>query len=353
MTTILDRIDNSSNMSSTPDVLVTGSSGHLGHALMLTLHSNNFHPLGIDITPSKFTKEIGSIDDAAFIGTIFTRYSAIRYILHTATLHKPHVESHSKQDFVNTNISGTLILLEAAAKHRTPEGERPCFVFTSTTSTFGGALARPPGQPAGWITEETLPQPKNIYGVTKLAAEDLCHLVHLETRMPVIVLKTSRFFPEPDDVQDRRDAYTDDNLKVCELLYRRVDLADVVTAHVAAMHRMRDQEVTWGKYIISAPTPLETDDATLAKLNTDAAKCLAALFPEADEVFRKTDWKWLERLDRVYDSSKAVRELRWQPKYTFERAVERVKEGGEWRSGVSMKVGKRGYHDVPTGIYTT
>ena len=52
------------------------------------------------------------------------------------------------------------------------------FVFTSTTSAFGRALTPPPGAPAAWITEDVAPVPRNIYGVTKTAAEDLCELVH-------------------------------------------------------------------------------------------------------------------------------------------------------------------------------
>jgi hypothetical protein len=39
-------------------------------------------------------------------------------------------------------------------------------------------------------------------------------------------LRTSRFFPEPDDVPEKRAAYDEDNLKVNELLYQRVDVED-------------------------------------------------------------------------------------------------------------------------------
>ena len=70
------------------------------------------------------------------------------------------------------------------------------------------------------------PVPRNVYGVTKTAAEDLCELVHRDHGLPVLVLRTSRFFPEGDDRDDVRAAYEDANLKVDELLYRRVDLED-------------------------------------------------------------------------------------------------------------------------------
>ena len=83
-------------------------------------------------------------------------------VFHTASLHKPHVITHSRQEFVDTNITGTLNLLEAAVSVGVQS-----FVFTSTTSTFGRALTPPPGAPAAWITEDVTPVPKNIYGVTK------------------------------------------------------------------------------------------------------------------------------------------------------------------------------------------
>ena len=76
--------------------------------------------------------------------------------------------------------------------------------------------------------------PKNIYGVTKVAAEDLCELAARNQELPCVVLRTSRFFPEADDQPAARAAFDDDNLKVNELLYRRVDIEDVVERPPAA-----------------------------------------------------------------------------------------------------------------------
>src|SRR5262249_3185652 len=149
---------------------------------------------------------------------------------HTATLHKPHIATHCRQDFVDTNITGTLNLLEEAVA----AGVRS-FIYTSTTSAFGRALSPPAGAPAAWITEEVTPIPKNIYGTTKLSAEHLCEMFHYKSGMPCLVLRTSRFFPEEDDDEIARGAYDPDNLKVNEFLYRRVDVEDVVSAHLLAI----------------------------------------------------------------------------------------------------------------------
>lgn len=328
------------------DVLVTGSAGHLGTALMLTLPTLGFTPLGIDILPSQTTHIVGSISNRDFVFSITTSHSTIQHIIHAATLHKPHVESHAAQDFIDTNITGTLALLEAAATLP----DLKSFIFMSTTSAFGTVLSPAPGNPATWIDETVTPQPKNIYGVTKTAAEDLCFLAHKKSNLPVLVLRTSRFFPEEDDDEDRRNAMTDDNLKVLELAYRRVDMADIVSACHCGMQRA--EELRWGRFIISAPPPFSRDVQTLTGLNEHPQAVFAQVVPGVEGVFKEKGWKFLSRLDRVYDSSKAVRELGWRPAYTFQRTVERIRMGEEWRSQLAIRVGKKGYHAVTTGVYT-
>ncbi|KAF7189551.1 UDP-glucose 4-epimerase [Pseudocercospora fuligena] len=329
-----------------PNVLVTGSSGHLGYALMLELPGYGYSPIGIDILPSDHTSLIGRISDRDIIAGIFARHPSIRYVLHAATLHKPHVGSHTKEEFIETNVKGTLVLLEEASK----TGRIDALIFTSTTSTFGSALAPKPGQPAAWIDETVTPIPKNIYGATKVAAEDICQLVQSETKMPTLVLKTSRFFPEPDDNEASRLAYNDDNLKVNELLYRRADISDIVSAHICAMKRAKD--IGWGKYIISAPPPFERSTQLLSDLDSKAPEAIKATLPRHAEILLQHGWKLPDRLDRVYDSSKAVRDLEWKPMYTFEHAVDLISQGLDYRSDLTHKVGKRGYHAVPTGVYT-
>lgn len=327
-------------------VLVTGSSGHLGSALMLSLPSLGYDPIGIDILPSPTTTIVGSIADADFLSSLFRRHS-FHSVLHTATLHKPHVGSHSKTAFIDVNITGTTLLLEHAAASKCAS-----FIFTSSTTTFGRALSPRPGDPAAWIDESVVPKPKNIYGVTKVCAEDLCELIHSQTGIPVIVLRTSRFFPEADDVEARRAAYDDQNLKINELTYRRVDIADVVSAHVCAM-KSAASAVRWGKYIISAPSPFSRDEETLRMLDSDAGEAIRLAVPEYEEAYSARGWKFLDRIDRVYDSRRAIRELGWSPEYTFQRALEKISRGEEWRSDLTLQVGKKGYHAEPTGVYTT
>ena len=313
-------------------ILVTGSSGHLGEALVRTLKQANHNVVSIDLLASPFTDKTGSIANREFVRQSVTGVEAI---LHTATLHKPHVATHSRQDFIDTNITGTLNLLEEAALANVR-----AFVFTSTTSAFGHALVPPPNSPAAWITEDVTPVPRNIYGVTKTAAEDLCELFHRKQKLPCIILRTSRFFPEEDDQKEKRDAYADANLKANEFLYRRVDIEDVVDAHLLALEAAAS--LGFGRYIISATTPFTCDD--LSELRTNAPHVVKRKFPDYEQLYARRGWKMFPSIERVYVNERARIELGWRPKWDFRRVLDCLKAGTEPRSALAQTVGSKGYH---------
>jgi UDP-glucose 4-epimerase len=321
-------------------ILVTGSAGHLGEALMRSLRAQRREVVGLDLLESPYTDVVGSIADRELVRR---GLDGVSTVLHAATLHKPHVGSHSRRQFVDTNITGTLNLLEEAVA-----GGVASFVFTSTTSAFGRALAPPPGAPAAWITEDVVPVPRNIYGVTKTAAEDLCQLIHQDHGLACVILRTSRFFPEQDDRDEVRAAYDDDNLKANEYLYRRVELEDVVSAHLLALERA--PAIGFGKYIISATTPFSRED--LAELRSDAPAVVRRLFPGYEQQYATRGWTMFPSIERVYVNSRAREELGWSPRYDFGHLLERVAAGEDLRSPLSRAVGAKGYHDVSVGPYT-
>lgn len=299
---------------------------------MRTLRAAGHETRGVDITPSPHTDVIGSIVDRSLVERCM---DGVDEVVHAATLHKPHVATHARQAFVDTNITGTLNLLEAATR----VGVR-AFVFTSTTSTFGDALVPPEDAPAAWITEDVVPVPKNIYGVTKLAAEDLCALAHRNQGLPCIVLRTSRFFPEPDDDPVMRAAYPDANLKTTELLYRRLDIEDVVDSHLCALERA--PTLGFGRYVISATTPLRREDA--AALRRDAPATVSRRVPAWQAVYEKLGWRMLPSIDRVYDNARARDDLGWRPRHDFASVIARANDGGDIRSPLARAIGAKGYH---------
>jgi nucleoside-diphosphate-sugar epimerase len=313
-------------------VLVTGSSGHLGEALVRTLRADRHEVVGLDLLDSQHTTMVGSVADAAIVRRSMR---GCRVVFHAATLHKPHVVTHTRQQFVDTNVSGTLTLLEEAVRAGVD-----AFVFTSSTSVFGDALRPRAAEPAVWVTEDIAPRPRNIYGVTKIAAEDLCRLFNRKHDLRCVVLRTSRFFPEEDDDAAVRSAYENDNLKANELLFRRVDLADVVDAHLLAAEKAGS--IGFGTFIVSATTPFQPAD--VHELRRSACVVVGKRVPQFEEVYARRRWRMVPAIDRVYVNDKARNELGWSPKHDFAHLIECLRRNVDPRSELARAVGSKGYH---------
>jgi UDP-glucose 4-epimerase len=309
-------------------ILVTGSSGHLGEALVRTLQNHNV--IAADLRPSEFTTHVGSILDREFVRSCM---KDIDVVLHTATLHKPHILTRSRQDYIDTNITGTLNLLEEAVR-----AEVRAFIFTSTTSVFGNAINP---DSVIWVNEDVAPIPKNIYGVTKKSAEDLCEIFHRDYRLPCIILRTSRFFPEEDDREEVRTNYDDGNIKANEFLYRRVEIEDVVSAHLLAMQKAAS--IGFGRYIISATTPFTENDLT--ELRASAPQVVRSKFPDYEDVYQRRGWKMFPTIDRVYVNERARKDLGWNPKYDFRYVLDCLKADKDPRSELATQVGFKGYSE--------
>jgi nucleoside-diphosphate-sugar epimerase len=182
--------------------------------------------------------------------------------------------------------------------------------------------------------------PKNIYGVTKAAAEDLCQLFYRNYRLPCIVLRTSRFFPEEDDSKTARESYTDSNLKANEFLFRRVELEDAVSAHLAAAQRAG--AIGFGTYIISATSPFLPEE--VSALRTDAPSVVRRHCPDYEKEYQRRGWKMLPDIDRVYVNQRARTDLGWEPRYDFNYIIARLAAGDDLKSPLTQLIGSKGYH---------
>ncbi len=286
-------------------VLVTGSSGWLGQTLVPRLRGAGHRVVGLDPMPSPLTQVVGSVADRDCVRRTVADHG-IEAIVHAGALHKPSIASHGWSDFVAVNVQGTLNLLEAATA---PGSLVDRFVLTSTTSLMitqairdglaGGATR------AVWITEAMAPLlPRNIYGVTKLSAEHLCRLAHLEHGLAVVILRTSRFFPEEDDMA-HAIAQSGANTKANEFLFRRLTVDDAAEAHAVALDKA--PALGFDTFIVSAPTPFTPEDC--GALLVDAPAVVARYFPRFRETYARHGWSMFQSIDRVYDSSYAAQQL--------------------------------------------
>lgn len=271
-------------------VLVTGSSGQLG-AVISSMLSKEHSVIGVDFLPGKYTSHIGNITDHEFVLCVTKN---VEIIIHACSLHAPHLKTHSNEEFIYTNINGTLNLLKSSIENRVRR-----FVYTSTTSLYGHAMVS--NKKAIWVTEDLLPRPRDIYDVTKIAAEGLCKIYAINYGLPCISLRVSRYFPESDYL-----------MAICRL-YRGVDVRDAAAAHILAMKvEMKGYEV----FNISALSPFSRDETHDLFLN--APSVILRHFPNIERLFAKKGWKLPKSIDRVYSIDKAQKILNYRPKFNFD-----------------------------------
>ncbi|WP_159980815.1 MULTISPECIES: NAD(P)-dependent oxidoreductase [unclassified Novosphingobium] len=298
-------------------ILLTGSSGWLGRHLAPLLATRGHEVVGLDVSPGAATTIVGSAANRDLVFQVVAHHG-IEAVIHAGALHKPDIARFPRQAFVDVNVTGTLNLLEAAV-----QAGHPRFVFTSTTSLMVRDDVRAgAGQAGAWWMDESFGPiaPRNVYGITKRTAEDMCRLVSRESGMGVAILRTGRFFPEDDDTHA---VPSGPNLKANEFLNRRLTVGDAALAHLAALERIEGCET----FVLSAPPPFAREDA--AELALDARAVIARSFPDAEALYAKAGWVLPERIERVYDPAKAERLLGWRAQTDFAAILDALRSGAE------------------------
>jgi UDP-glucose 4-epimerase len=300
-------------------VLLTGSSGWLGRYLAPLLAENGHQVTGLDVVPGAYTQVIGTVADRDLIDRTMGEHG-IEAIIHGGALHKPDIVRYPRQAFVDVNVTGTLNLIEAAVAAGNDR-----FLFTSTTSLMVRADVRAGAGETGawWMDENFGPiEPRNIYGITKLAAEQACKLVHRDQGINVAILRTGRFFPEDDDTHA---VPSGPNLKANELLNRRLTVEDAAAAHLAALEAAA--QIGCDTFILSAPPPFAREEAE--ELARDARAVIARHHPDAAEIYAAAGWVLPETIDRIYDPSRAERRFGWRAKTSFGSVLSALRNGTE------------------------
>jgi UDP-glucose 4-epimerase len=296
-------------------ILLTGSSGWLGRFLAPRLREEGHAVVGFDVAPGADTDVVASVADKAAVERTFADHG-IEAVIHAGALHKPDIVRYPESAFHAVNVEGTRNLLEAAVA-----AGHDRFLFTSTTSLLisedirAGTLGR-----AMWLTEDSIPAPRNVYGRSKLEAERLCRHFHEEHGLPVAILRTGRFFPEDDDTHRHLSG---ENIKANEFLNRRLTVEDAAEAHLAALDRARD--LGCKAFILSAPPPFA--EADCRALLDDARPVIARYFPQAEALYAARGWSLPGSIDRVYDPSRAERLLGFRCRTDFAAILAALEHG--------------------------
>ncbi|MET1056306.1 MAG: NAD(P)-dependent oxidoreductase [Pedobacter sp.] len=272
-------------------ILVTGSSGKLGSVTVKLLNQMGHEAWGADLLSGAATHYLTDVKNK---DQMFEITKGVDAVIHTAALHGKHMDlNFSREEFVDTNIMGTLNLLNACVANGVSK-----FLFTSSTSIYGRSLVNT--HQAVWVDENLEVQPRDIYDITKQACEELCRDFFDREQLQATVYRVGRFLPEPAD------------LMLNHRLYRGLDERDGAEAlRLAVEHDFEQFEI----FNVSGGSAFGKED--LIELKEDAAKVIAKYFPEAPNLYKYKNWQLPACIDRVYCCDKAVEILNYQPKYTF------------------------------------
>jgi len=279
-------------------ILVTGSAGKLGKVTVQQLRDSGHVVVGVDLLDSDTTDSILDVQNFQAVLAFTKGFDAI---IHTAALHGRHMDlNYPRQRFVDTNITGTLNLLNGCVENQIKR-----FLFTSTTSIYGSAMVDE--NQAVWVTEKLTAQPRDIYDITKQACEELCRDFFEKERIMTSVYRVGRFLPEPD------------NLTLNHRLYRGLDERDGAKGlKLGVEHNFSSFEI----FNLCSGSLFNKED--LIELKVNPLPVIAKYIPEAVDIYKKNNWIFPSSIDRVYRCDKASEILGYNPKYTFKYLLNKV-----------------------------
>jgi len=173
--------------------LVTGVAGFIGSTLAERLVAEGHDVVGLDSFSDYYPRQIKE-RNLETLGK-GPRFTFVESTIQSADLtsllrdrtHVFHLAAQAGvrrswgRDFAvytTNNIEATQVLLEAIAQNSRIER----VVYASSSSVYGDNVEMP-------MKEDALPQPVSPYGVTKLAAEQLCYLYHVNHGVPTVSLR--------------------------------------------------------------------------------------------------------------------------------------------------------------------
>ena len=184
-------------------VLITGAGGTLGTRLAPLLAESGHEPVLLDIHPLQTPYDFVP-GDVRRPQDVQAAMGGVEYVIHLAAI--LGTQAATAQEFYDINLTGTFNVWEAAAE----AGVRG-LVFSSSMSVY-----KPHDQPlrtdaVTLVTEDMPAQPRDLYGYTKAAGEQMCRLYARSHGIPSIGLRYGMFSPEPffpgrSDVKGRHAA---------------------------------------------------------------------------------------------------------------------------------------------------
>ena len=279
-------------------LLVTGCSGQLGKRLMTEL-ADSYNVFGIDKILGEYRSENIQLVDIRHFGDVYRAMDGVRYVVHAAALHGIDVVSKSRNDFYETNIDGTINVLEAAVANNVEK-----LIFISTTSVYGSANDNKSGK-AWWLDENAHINTSDIYAHTKYINEKMCEYYAANTALSIIVLRSAKFYESPNYMRN-----------IIDYSYKGVNIGDLIQAIKLSL---RKNCVLYNLYNIASSTPFLSSDCE--KLFYNPREVFEERLPELYSYCKDNKIELPESIKKVICIDKAKKELNFYPKHTVEEII--------------------------------
>ena len=180
-----------------PTSLVTGGAGFIGSHVAAELLKREHTVIVLDDLSGGFVENLpggaefveGSILDVALIDRLFDTHS-FDFVFHLAAYAAEGLSHFIKRFNYNNNLIGSVNLINASVNHAVKR-----FVFTSSIAVYGSAPLP--------MTEETLPQPEDSYGISKYAVERELRVSHEMFGLDYVIFRPHNVYGEHQNIGDR------------------------------------------------------------------------------------------------------------------------------------------------------
>ena len=317
-------------------ILITGGAGFIGSHVtrrMLTkypkveivnldelTYAGNLDNIADVATAPNYNFVKGDITDVAFIKSLFDDYQ-FDAVVHLAA--ESHVDNSIKNPlgFAQTNVMGTLNLLEAARNHWKDDFSDKCFYHISTDEVFG-SLGK-----EGAFTEETAYDPRSPYSASKAASDHFVRAYFHTYDLPVVLSNCSNNYgpaqypekliplfiknimknkplPVYGKGENIRDwLYVEDHAIAIDLILHQGKIGE--TYAIGGNNEIRNIDMVY--------TLIEVTDRLLGRPQGTSLKLISHVTDRLGHDFRY-----------AIDASKIKRELGWTPVTAFEQAIEKT-----------------------------
>ncbi|MFC2138336.1 dTDP-glucose 4,6-dehydratase [Bacteroidota bacterium] len=317
-------------------ILITGGAGFIGsHVVRLFVkkypeyniinldkltYAGNLENLSDIEKNANYVFERGDICDYDFVKILFSKYN-INCVIHLAA--ESHVDRSITDPyaFVNTNIIGTMVLLNAARDYWKDEYANKLFYHISTDEVYGSLGKK------GFFTETTPYDPKSPYSASKASSDHLVRAYHNTYKLPVIISNCSNNYG-PNQFPEKLIPLSINNIKHKKPIpiYGKGDnIRDwlYVKDHAVAIDQIFHNGKIGDTYNIGGNNEWA---------NIDLIKVLCKIMDQKLERERGESEKLITFVkdraghDKRYaiDSSKLMKTLRWKPSLQFEEGLEKT-----------------------------